>query len=110
MYSTHSHANYPYHRCGQANTTSEQGARPTTAFETKLRTPYVEQYHLTVQHELGSKTTVEAAYVGSKGTHLYTTSNLNQATATADPTALSAPRRPFPYVDSYIGFRSRECP
>ena len=35
MYSTHSHANYPYHRCGQANTTSEQGARPKAAFETR---------------------------------------------------------------------------
>ncbi len=57
---------------------------PNLFSENQLRTPYVEQWHVTVQHEIGPKTTVEAAYVGSKGTHLYTTSNLNQAEATAD--------------------------
>ena len=77
---------------------------PNLFSEDQLRTPYVEQWHVTVQHEIGPKTTVEAAYVASKGTHLYTTSNLNQAVATADPTADYAPRRPFPYVDSSIGW------
>ncbi len=77
---------------------------PNLFSENNLRTPYVEQYHVTVQHEIGPKTTVEAAYVGSKGTHLYTTANLNQATPTADPTADYAPRRPFPYIDSSIGW------
>lgn len=77
---------------------------PNLFSEDQLRTPYVEQWHVTVQHEIGPKTTVEAAYVGSKGTHLYTTSNLNQATATADPTADYASRRPFSYVDSSIGW------
>ncbi len=77
---------------------------PNLFSENDLRTPYVEQWHVTVQHEIGAKTTVEAAYVGSKGTHLYTSSNLNQATATADPTANYASRRPFPYVNSSIGW------
>ncbi len=77
---------------------------PNLFSEDKLSTPYVEQWHLTIQHEIGSKTTIEAAYVGSKGTHLYTTSNLNQATPTADSSAAYAPRRPFPFVDTSIGW------
>ena len=77
---------------------------PNLFSEDKLRTPYVEQWHLTVQHEIGPKTTVEVAYVGSKGTHLYTFSNRNQAEPTADSSAAYAPRRPFPYVDTSIGW------
>ncbi len=77
---------------------------PNLFSEDKLRTPYVAQWHLTVQREIGPKTLVEIAYVGSKGTHLYTTSNLNQATPTADSSAPFAPRRTFPYVDTAIGW------
>ncbi len=77
---------------------------PNLFSEDQLRTPYVMQWHLTAQHELGPKTTIEVAYVGSKGTHLYTTSNLNQATPTADSSAAYAPRRPFPYVNTSIGW------
>jgi outer membrane receptor protein involved in Fe transport len=77
---------------------------PNLFSEDKLRTPYVQQWHLTVQHELTQHLTVEAAYVGSKGTHLYTFSNLNQASPTADTSAPSAPRRPFPSLDTSIGY------
>ncbi len=77
---------------------------PNLFSENQLLTPYVEQWHVTVQHEIGPKTTIEGAYVGSKGTHLYTSSNLNQAMATPDPTADYASRRPFSYVNSSIGW------
>ena len=77
---------------------------PNLFSEDKLRTPYVEQWHLTVQHEIGPKTTVEGAYVGSKGTHLYTFSNLNQAAPTANSSLSYASRRPFGYVDTAIGW------
>ena len=77
---------------------------PNLFSEDKLRTPYVAQWHLTVQHEIGPKTTIEVAYVGSKGSHLYTYSNVNQASPTADSSAPFAPRRPFPYVDTSIGW------
>ena len=77
---------------------------PNLFSEDNLKTPYVEQWHLTVQHELGSRTTAEIAYVGSKGTHLYTTSNRNQAYPTADLNLSYAERRPFPYVDTAIGW------
>jgi hypothetical protein len=77
---------------------------PNLFSEDNLKTPYVEQWHLTVQHEITPHTTVEFAYVGSKGTHLYTFGNLNQASPTADSSAPSAPRRPFPVLDTSIGW------
>jgi outer membrane receptor protein involved in Fe transport len=77
---------------------------PNLFSEDKLRTPYVQQWHLTIQHELTQHLTIEGAYVGSKGTHLYTFSNLNQASPTADTSAPSAPRRPFPSLDTSIGY------
>ncbi|HKP87393.1 MAG TPA: TonB-dependent receptor, partial [Blastocatellia bacterium] len=43
-----------------------------------LSAPYVQQYSLGVQWQLASKTMLEAAYVGSKGTKLLTVFNLNQ--------------------------------
>ena len=42
--------------------------------------------------------------MGSKGSHLYTFSNLNQASPTADTSAPTAPRRPFPTLDTSIGW------
>jgi hypothetical protein len=62
------------------------------------------QWHTTVQYQANANTLFEVSYVGSKGTKLYTFLNLNQAAPTADPSAPSAPRRPFPYVDSSIGY------
>ncbi|MGH9614931.1 MAG: TonB-dependent receptor domain-containing protein, partial [Bryobacteraceae bacterium] len=69
-----------------------------------LRTPYVLQWHLTTQYAVGPNTMFEAAYVGSKGTKLYTFFNLNQAYPTADTSAPYAPRRPFPAVDTSIAY------
>lgn len=68
----------------------------------QLRTPYVMQWHGTMQYQVGSGTVLEVAYVGSKGTKLYTFSNLNQAAPSADASAPSAPRRPFPVINTAI--------
>lgn len=43
-----------------------------------LSSPYVQQYSLGVQWQVASRTLLEAAYVGSKGTKLLTVFNLNQ--------------------------------
>ena len=43
-----------------------------------LATPYVQQWNLTVERQLGSLGTLNLGYVGSKGTHLYETYDLNQ--------------------------------
>jgi hypothetical protein len=74
------------------------------SMDPNLRTPYVQQWHFTVQFEPSHDTVIEAAYVGSKGTKLFTFFNLNQAYPTADSAAPYAPRRPFPAIDAGISY------
>ena len=69
-----------------------------------MRTPYVLQWHFTMQYQAGANSLLEVAYVGSKGTKLYTFGNVNQAAPTADPSAPYAPRRPFPSIDTSISY------
>jgi len=91
----------------------------------KLVTPYTQQWHLGFQYELPLDSVLEISYAGSRGLKLYTFYNGNQAVPATEPqfaalcndpttnpptTPLScptAPRRPFPAVDSSIAaFRS----
>jgi hypothetical protein len=44
-----------------------------------LKTPYAQQYNLTVQHEFGGGWLAQVGYVGTTGTHLPNTLDLNQA-------------------------------
>lgn len=74
------------------------------ALQPNLRMPYVLQWHLDTQYQLAEKTVLEVAYVGSKSDRSYIYLNVNQAQPTADPSAPTAPRRPFPYVDAAIGY------
>ena len=74
------------------------GALPTTnipvfAVDLNLRTPYVQNYNLNLQHELHPGTVLQASYVGSQGVKLYRVRDLNQATA--GPAATRQQRRPF---------------
>jgi hypothetical protein len=48
------------------------------AFQPGLRTPYVQQWNVGVQRQLGEPRVLEIAYVGSKGTHLIDSRNINQ--------------------------------
>lgn len=43
----------------------------TRALPDKMRLPTVDAYNVTVQYQLTSKMSVEAAYVGNKGTHVF---------------------------------------
>ena len=55
---------------------------------TKAIWPYMQQWHLDIQHELPSHTVVTMSYVGSKGTHLGLQRDLNQlypVSASANP-------------------------
>jgi|CZKL01.1.fsa_nt_gi outer membrane receptor protein involved in Fe transport len=74
------------------------------SLQPNLRMPYVIQWHLANQYQLTDKTMFEVTYVGSKSDRSYIYLNLNQAQPTADPSAPTAPRRPFPYVDAAIGY------
>jgi hypothetical protein len=49
-----------------------------TSIPTKAVWPYVQQWHLDVQHDIATRTVATLSYVGSKGTHLNRLSNLNQ--------------------------------
>jgi hypothetical protein len=48
------------------------------AFQRDLHTPYIQQWNFGVQRQLGKSRVLEVAYVGSKGTHLIDSRNINQ--------------------------------
>jgi hypothetical protein len=48
------------------------------AVDPNLRTPYVQQWNLSIQREIGWNSSVTVAYVGNKGTELYRAIDLNQ--------------------------------
>ena len=78
------------------------------SLQLNLSTPTVYQWHGGAQYELGENTLFDVAYVGSRGSKLYTFQNLNQASPTADAAAPYASRRPFPYVNSSISYLNSE--
>jgi hypothetical protein len=43
-----------------------------------LRTPYVQSWNIGLQREIGSKTVVEARYLGNRGSNVWRTYNLNE--------------------------------
>ena len=83
-----------------ANSLSDPNTPSLFSIDPNLRTPYVMQWHTTVQYEVSHDTLFEVAYVGSEGKKLYTFLNLNQASPTTDPSIPTAIRRPFPNIDS----------
>jgi hypothetical protein len=56
------------------------------AVDPKMRTPYVQNYNLNVQQQLGSRAVLQVGYVGSKGTKLFQFLDINQPSQ-ADITA-----------------------
>jgi len=64
-----------------------------TAFERGLRTPYIQQWNFGIQRRLGKARMAEIAYVGSKGTRLIDSRDINQAHPSTNPNNL----RPNPY-------------
>jgi hypothetical protein len=69
-----------------------------TAFERNLKTPYVQQWNFGIQRQLGKARVAEVAYVGSKGTRLIDSRNINQAAPSTNPEALP-PNPNFADVD-----------
>lgn len=87
-----------------ANSLTDPNVPTLFSVDPNLRTPYVLQWHYTLQYQLKRDTILEAAYVGSKGTKLYTFFNVNQANPSTDPASPYAPRRTFPLVDTAINY------
>jgi hypothetical protein len=75
------------------------GFDPTTVGYTRLQPDfadgYVQEWNFTVQRQIGSGSSIEVAYMGSKGTHLINGPTGNQATPTPDPASPIQPRRPI---------------
>jgi len=75
-----------------------------------LKTPYVANYNLGVQHSFGSNLSLDVSYVGNHGYDLLALSDVNQCAPNPDPTQcqpdpkgiLGTPSRPynakFPYL------------
>jgi carboxypeptidase family protein/TonB-dependent receptor-like protein len=106
-----------------ANALTDPNTPILYSIDPRLRTPYTQQYHLGFQYAVAPNTILDISYGGSKGEKLFTFYNGNQAVPATEPqfaalcndpadgiTPLNcptAPRRPFPAVDSAIAsFRS----
>jgi hypothetical protein len=74
-----------------------------TAFQHDLRTPYLHQFNVNVQRQLGPARVVEAAYVGSRGRNLIAGRDLNQPAASPLPFNL----RPNPLFGDITFIESR---
>src|SRR5260370_30682901 len=80
--------------------------------------PYVQQWSFSVQRELARNTTLEANYVGNKGTHLLNRINIGQPLPPVNPAACDpitggdptlgdcpvAVTKPFSNITSSLGF------
>jgi len=69
-----------YTNIGAGGLSSQQFPLTVNEIPTQATWPYVQQWHLDIQHELPSHTVVTASYVGSKGTHLSRQTDANQLT------------------------------
>ena len=81
-------------------------ANPTLSAEApftislRMKTPYVQQWNLSIQRSLGPQWIATLSYLGNKSDHLQIRQNPNQASLPANPTNPTPiqSRRPYPYV------------
>ncbi len=69
-----------------------------TAFQRDLRTPYLQHWNFGVQQRLGGSRVLEVAYVGSKGTRLFDSRDINQPLPSNAPQYVR-PNRAFEDID-----------
>ena len=69
----------------------------TNGFPLHPANPYMQSYNLTLERELGHGAILEAAFVGSKGTHLGTLSNINLPYRSAQNYLQFNTAFPYPY-------------
>ena len=73
------------------------------AFQRDLRTPYLQQWNVSVQRQLGGRREVDVAYVGSRGSNLIGARDINQAAASPLPVN----PRPVPQFADIVALESR---
>jgi len=73
------------------------------SFDRNLRTPYMQQWNFTVEHQLGIDRLVEVAYVGAKGSKFLAGRDLNQPA----PSPLKPNPRPVPQFSDITVLESR---
>ncbi|MFL6350705.1 MAG: TonB-dependent receptor domain-containing protein [Bryobacteraceae bacterium] len=78
---------------------------PVTSVDTRLKTPYYQEWNFAVQQALPSATSVEIAYAGSKGTHLQVLTDPNQVPVPG-PGDVQA-RRPYPQFGPFAAIQNR---
>jgi hypothetical protein len=76
---------------------------PAFGFQRNLRTPYLHEFNVTLQRQLGSTRVAELAYVGSRGRNLIAAKDINQPSASAAPLNL----RPDPRFADITFLESR---
>ncbi|HET7113638.1 MAG TPA: hypothetical protein VFI57_08345, partial [Pyrinomonadaceae bacterium] len=77
------------------------------AIQRDLRTGYMQHWNLNIERQIGSKTVIEVAYVGSKGTKLLTARDINQPQPSPLPPGLPFVPRPDPRFDDIDLLESR---
>ena len=77
------------------------------AIQPDLRTGYMQHWNFNIEQELGSRTVLEVAYVGSKGTKLLTARDINQPQPQVLPPGLPFVPRPDPRFDDIDLLESR---
>ncbi|MGI8961291.1 MAG: carboxypeptidase regulatory-like domain-containing protein [Bryobacteraceae bacterium] len=78
---------------------------PVTSVDTRLKTPYYQEWNFAIQQALPSAMSVELAYAGSKGTHLQVLTDPNQV-AVPGPGDIQ-PRRPYPQYGPFAAIQNR---
>jgi hypothetical protein len=76
-----------------------------TSLDSRLKTPYFQEWNLSIQQGLSAATTIEVSYAGSKGTHLQSLADRNQV-ETPGPGAVQ-PRRPYPNFGPFTSIENR---
>ena len=77
------------------------------AIQRDLRTGYMQHWNFNVERQIGSKSVLEVAYVGSKGTKLLTARDINQPQPSVLPPGLPFVPRPDPRFDDIDLLESR---
>ena len=82
----------------RSTTSAPQGA-PLYTIDPKASIPYSEQWHASVQQQIGDSNRITVAYIGNVGVHLDGLLDVNQATPGTTPIAS---RRPYPYFSQIL--------